>query len=85
MDAGDDVLRYPVGPMPIPEGPAAPEQREKWIGSIESLPARLRAAVGDPLGLDLTRVRAIWNLRILQASHRPFQTLGWFHRRTTTI
>jgi hypothetical protein len=40
-----DVLRYPIGPMPVPDGRVPAEQREQWIASIETLPARLRAAV----------------------------------------
>ena len=41
-----EELRYPIGRMPMPEDPVlAPEQRERHIVSIESLPDRLRAAV----------------------------------------
>ena len=40
-----DDLRYPIGRMPVLEGPSTPEQRATWISSIETLPPRLRAAV----------------------------------------
>jgi hypothetical protein len=40
-----EELRYPIGRMPVPDAALTPEQRERNIESIESLPRRLRAAV----------------------------------------
>lgn len=46
MEASElEGLRYPIGRMPVPEGRATLAQREGWITSIQTLPARLRAAV----------------------------------------
>ena len=40
-----EELRYPVGRMPVPDAALTPDQRERSISIIESLPSRLRAAV----------------------------------------
>jgi uncharacterized damage-inducible protein DinB len=47
MDASDEKLRYPIGRMQVPEGPATAQQRQEWIGCIDRLPSRVRAAVRD--------------------------------------
>jgi hypothetical protein len=47
MNASEEILRYPIGRMPVRDGRATAEQREEWIRSVERLPARLRAAVQD--------------------------------------
>jgi hypothetical protein len=44
METSKD-LRYPIGTMPVLEGPVTADQRENWIGTIERLPQRLRRAV----------------------------------------
>ena len=40
-----DDLRYPIGQMPVVDGPVDARQRAAWIGTIERLPKRLRDAV----------------------------------------
>ena len=44
MGASED-LRYPIGRMPVVEGPVSASQRDEWIQTVEALPARLRRAV----------------------------------------
>jgi uncharacterized damage-inducible protein DinB len=45
MTVHDDVLRYPIGPIPLLEMPATAEQRAGWIATLETLPERVRAVV----------------------------------------
>lgn len=44
MNTSED-LRYPIGRMPVLEGPASAHQRDAWIRTIEDLPGKLRSAV----------------------------------------
>src|SRR5690348_9137322 len=57
-------LQYPIGPFTVVPEPSA-EQIAGWIGEIESLPARMRAAVAalPPGGLDLPYRPGGWTAR----------------------
>lgn len=57
-------LQYPIGPFTVLPEPSA-EQIAGWISEIESLPARMRAAVSalPPGGLDLPYRPGGWTAR----------------------